>query len=646
MCAIVGIFNYGSTPRDERADVCKMRDAMAHRGPDDAGVWQSDDRRVALGHRRLSILDLSPAGHQPMGNEDGGIQITFNGEIYNCRELEKPLRERGHQFRSKTDTEAIVHLYEDDGPDCVKKLDGMFAYAIWDGPKRRLVLARDRLGKKPIYYTIQNGKLLFASEIKALLEYPGVTRDLDLESVSQYLTFSNVPAPRTLFAGIGKLPAAHQLICASTGNVRIERYWSPLNGDGQWDKPVSEGEAVEQVRHLVRRAVQKRLISDVPVGALLSGGIDSSTNVAIMSELCSEPLRTFSVGFEGFGEKENFHDLPYARQVAEKFGCRHSELSLVPKDCRDYLPEFVYQGDEPLGDPACLPMHFLCRHVKKHGVTVILVGEGSDEVFGGYGDMVHLVQNAAPKWDRLKRLPRLLRRAIHQASRLRGSSDGRVDLLRRAADDEPLYWGLDVAFWETEKRKLLQPSVQGRMMNGHGATSIVCGYYDTIHEARPGADLLQQMSFVELSNRLPELLLMRVDKLSMAHSLEARAPFLDYELSSYVLSLPMRLKIAGGRTKHLLKEAVAPLLPDEVINRPKQGFRVPLPAWLAGELSTWAEHVLMNSSIHERNLFNMQYVRWMWERHRSGAFDHSFDLWCLINLAAWYDRWIEGKVAA
>jgi asparagine synthase (glutamine-hydrolysing) len=643
MCGIVGLYNFASMPRDERADLCRMRDAMVHRGPDDAGVYLSADSRVALGHRRLSILDLSAAGRQPMGNEDGSVQITFNGEIYNYRDLVPGLLARGHRFHSKTDTEAIVHLYEDEGPECLRWLDGMFALGIWDASKRRLLLARDRLGKKPVYYTVTNGRLLFASEIKALLAYPGVTRDLDLEAVSLYLTFSNVPAPLTLFAGIRKLPAAHRLICDERGNLRIERYWSPLDGNGEWDGPVTEAEAVEQVRHLVDRAVAKRLISDVPIGALLSGGVDSSTNVAIMSRLSSEPLRTFSVGFQGFGEKENFHDLPYARRVAERFGCRHSELALVPKDCRDYLPEFVYQSDEPLGDPACLPMHYLCRHVKQQGVTVILVGEGSDEVFGGYGDMVHVARHSAPRWDRLRRLPRPVREVVYQVSRLGGSADGRVDLLRRAARNEPLYWGLDVVFWDTEKRRLFDRNYQAQ--TAHGAAATIQRYYDALRQARPKADLLQQMSFVELNNRLPELLLMRVDKLSMAHSLEARAPFLDYELVGYALSLPMRIKVAGGRTKHLLKEAVRPLLPADVIDRPKQGFRVPLPEWLAGELAPWAEHTLFSSSIHQRRLFNLDFVRGMWERHKSRAHDHSFDLWCLINLAAWYDRWIEGTAA-
>lgn len=642
MCGIAGIFNFAAPPRDEQPELLRMREALVHRGPDDAGLYQSPDRRLGLAHRRLSIVDLSEAGRQPMANEDGTIWVTFNGEIYNHLGLRKSLQDRGHRFRSHSDTEVIVHLYEDFGADAVAHLDGMFAFGLWDEPRRRLLLVRDRLGKKPLYYTVADGRLLFASEIKAILQYPGLTRDIDLEALNYYLSFANVPAPLTLFAGICKLPAAHRLsVSAGEGQGRITsgRYWSPLD-QGAWDEPVTVDEAVERVRDLVKQAVRKRLMSDVPIGAFLSGGVDSSTNVALMSELTGEPLRTFSVGFEGFGEAQNFHDLPYARRVAERYGCRHHEVMVTARECREYLPELAAQQDEPIGDPACLPMHFVSRLARQHGVIVVLAGEGSDEVFAGYGDMVRLVQGSAPRWQRLRRLPRLLRQALYWTARLGRASAGRVDLLRRAAADEPLYWGLDVVFWDTEKRDLLQPQARARM--GRGAAAVLQRYYDEILQRRPRADLLQQMAYVELSNRLPELLLMRVDKLSMAQSLEARAPFLDAELVSYGLALPGRLKIAGGRTKHVLKEAVRPFLPAEVVDRPKQGFRVPLPAWLSGELSSWAEHLLLASPLRKREFFDTRFIEAMWRRHRSGAFDHSFDLWCLLNLAAWYEHWIGG----
>ncbi|MDB4957936.1 MAG: Asparagine synthetase [Myxococcales bacterium] len=640
MCGIVGIYNYAATGRDDISVLTRMRDTMVHRGPDDGGVYRSEDRTVLLGHRRLSILDLSSAGHQPMSNADGTIWLTFNGEIYNHARERTRLLERGHHFRSRTDTETIIYLYQELGLDCIPRLDGMFAFGLWDQQQRRLVLARDRLGKKPLYYTVQGGRLLFASEIKALLAHPDVRRDIDPEALNLYLTFANTPAPWTLFAGIHKLPPAHVLTCDRAGRIDVQRYWSTL--DRSWPTQIDEAEAVSEVRRLLGASVEKRMMADVPIGCFLSGGVDSSTNVALMSRLVTEPLRTFSVGFEGFGPEQRFYDLPYARQVAKHFGCNHHEIMVTARECQDYLPELAAQQDEPIGDPACLPMHFVSKAAHEHGVKVVLVGEGSDEVFGGYEDMARFVNRSSRRWEQLKRLPAAARWALYFGSKAVGATDGRTDLLRRAAVGEPLYFGLDVVFWHTEKQRLL--SREAKALGGAGAAPIVMRYYDELLRRHPGADALQQMSYVELSNRLPELLLMRVDKLSMAHSLEARAPFLDSELVAYGLSLPQSLKIQAGRTKHVLKRAVASLLPPEITQRSKQGFRVPLPAWLAGELAPWAESVLARSPLRKRGLFNDQEIERIWRRHKSGARDHSFDLWCLLNLTAWYEQWIERPV--
>jgi asparagine synthase (glutamine-hydrolysing) len=635
MCGIAGIFNYGSSPTDDRAIAGRMRDAMTHRGPDDSGLYQSPDRRVVLAHRRLSIVDLSPAGHQPMTNEDGTIWITFNGEIYNHLERRAALLAKGHIFKSRSDTEVIVHAYEESGFECVSRLDGMFAFALWDARRGELLLARDRLGKKPLYYTVAGGRFMFASEIKALLQHPAVARDIDPIALDSFLTFANTPAPLTLFKNVFKVPAAHLLRCQADGTLRTERYWSPLDG-AAW--PAANGaESVERVRELIERSVAKRLMSDVPIGAFLSGGLDSSTNVALMSRLTSAPLRTFSVGFEGFGAAENFHDLPYARTVAREFGCEHEETTITADDCQRSVPELVWQQDEPIGDPACVPMHFVAQAAKQRGVTVVLVGEGSDEVFGGYPDMTRLIASHESKWRRLRRLPLAGRRALYHGARMTGMDDGRADVLRRLAADEPLYWGLDVVFSDLEKRRLYRPG--GAPGEGSGPASVVSGYYRELSRYRPNADFLQQMSYVELSNRLPELLLMRVDKCSMAHSLEARAPFLDHELVSYALSLPQHAKISGGTTKKVLKEAVADVLPAEVVHRHKQGFRVPLPAWLAGPLSQWAEERLFSRKARELDFLDFGYIEHLWHRHRTRKADQSFDLWCLINLFSWYEHW-------
>jgi asparagine synthase (glutamine-hydrolysing) len=391
------------------------------------------------------------------------------------------------------------------------------------------------------------------------------------------------------------------------------------------------------VRELIERAVAKRLMSDVPIGAFLSGGLDSSTNVALMSRLTSKPIRTFSIGFDGFGEAENFHDLPYARKVAREFGCEHEETTITADDCQRAVPQLVFQQDEPLGDPACLPMHFVAQAAKKGGVTVVLVGEGSDEVFGGYPDMTRLIGSHDSTWRRLGLLPHAARLALYHGARVTGMNDGRADVLRRLAAGEPFYRGLDVVFSDLEKRRLYRSG--GAPDQGSSAASIVSGCYRELSRSRPNADFLQQMSYVELSNRLPELLLMRVDKFSMAHSLEARAPFLDHELVSYALSLPQHAKISGGETKRVLKQAVADILPAEIIQRQKQGFRVPLPAWLAGPLSKWAEERLFSSKARELDFLDFSYIEQLWHQHRTRKADRSFALWCLINLFSWYECW-------
>jgi asparagine synthase (glutamine-hydrolysing) len=639
MCGIAGAFAFAATPRDDRAAVERMRDAMVHRGPDAAGIWQSADRRVVLAHRRLSIVDRSTAGDQPMASEDGSVRLTCNGEIYNHVELRAALVAAGHRFRSRSDSEAIVHGYEEHGVDIVHALDGMFAFALWDARGAQLVLARDRLGKKPLHYVDLGGRLLFASELKALLVHPDVARDLDPVALDHYLTFGNVPAPRTLLAGIRKLPPAHVLVCSAARGIEVRRYWSVLDATAP-AAPIGEGEAVERVRDLVRAAVKKRMMSDVPIGALLSGGLDSTTNVALMAEQSDRPVRTFSVGFTGFGPSENFHDLPYARAVARTYGCDHTEVMVDAAECRALVPELASSLDEPLADPACLPMHFVARAARAGGVTVVLVGEGSDEVFAGYDDMVRAGTVALPRFARLRRLPRIVRHTLHQVARIVGASAGRIDVLRRAAHDEPLYWGLDVAFWDTEKDALLAPGA--RVPAATSAAELVRGHYRELAARRPRADWLQQLSWIELCNRLPELLLMRVDKLTMAHSLEARAPFLDPALVAYALALPADLKVRAGTTKYVLREAVRAVVPAAVLARKKQGFRVPLPEWLRGELAPWARHQLHHAAIHRRGLFRRDAIDRMWQRHTAGTQDHSFDLWCLLSLAAWYERWFEG----
>jgi asparagine synthase (glutamine-hydrolysing) len=389
----------------------------------------------------------------------------------------------------------------------------------------------------------------------------------------------------------------------------------------------------------VKKAVAKRMMADVPVGAFLSGGVDSSTNVALMSRLVSTPLQTFTVEFTGFGPAENFHDVPYARQVASMFGCRHTEVQVTAQEALAYVPQMVQEQDEPLGDPACLPMHFVSRAAHQAGIKVVLVGEGSDEVFCGYPDFPRLYKTFNGKWSLLKRMPQLMRRAVKRGAELAGAPSGRVDVLRRAAEDEPLYMGLDVVFFDWEKQQLY--TEEGRRAMPRRAADTAAAYYEEIGARRPDADFSQQMSYIELRNRLPELLLMRVDKFSMAHSLEARAPFLDHELATYALSLPATIKMDGTRTKAVLKDAAHGWLPREVVERTKQGFRVPVPAWLRGELAPWGEALLRRSPLRKLGIFNFDHIFDLWRRHQDGPDDHSFDLWCLINLSGWYEHWFS-----
>ena len=380
MCGICGIFEFGRATGGVTWDVVSaMRDTMVHRGPDDAGTWISSDRRVGLGHRRLSIVDLSAAGHNPMTNETRDVWITFNGEIYNHERLRPRLVERGHVYHSRTDTETLVHLYEEEGDDLVHRLEGMFAFAIWDESRRRLLLARDRLGVKPLYYTVADGRLLFASEIKALLEHPDVPRDVDEESLYHYLTFLTTPAPKTLFRGISKLPPGHLLTCDERGRVEVRRYWDAIVEPPA--EPLSEEETIARVRELLSEAIEKRMMSDVPFGVFLSGGVDSSANVALMSRLTNMPVRTFTVGFEGAPQ---YNELDHARRVAKQFGADYHEVIINHEDAISFLPDMIFHQDEPIADPVCVSLYYVSKLARETGTIVVQAGEGSDEIFSGY----------------------------------------------------------------------------------------------------------------------------------------------------------------------------------------------------------------------------------------------------------------------
>ncbi|HEU4386885.1 MAG TPA: asparagine synthase (glutamine-hydrolyzing) [Blastocatellia bacterium] len=632
--------------------VVSMRDTMVHRGPDDAGVYVTADRRVGLGGRRLAIVDLSPAGRSPMPNEDGTVWITFNGEIYNHEDLRPGLILKGHEYRTRTDTETIIHLYEERGTDFVDLLDGDFAIGIWDNNRVRLVLARDRIGVKPLYYTIAGGRLIFGSEIKAILAHPAVSRDVDEEALYHYLTFLTTPAPQTLFAGIRKLPAGCVLTCDSNGEIDIRRYWDAI-GPQLTGNP-SEDEIAAEVLRLLTSGVKKRMMSDVPFGVFLSGGVDSSANVALMAGMMDRPVRTFTVGFR---DDPECNELEEARRVAREFGTDHHEVVIGQNELIEFLPELIFHQDEPIADPVCVPLYYVAKLARDSGTTVVQVGEGSDELFCGYDDYKYYLELNNRVWRHLVRMPRLFRRgvkslgmAMYELGGARLLPKGRKmlpDLLRRLVSGEDLFWSGAFVYDEYNKTRLLTGEAKSRLNAAHGGDlssyEIVRADVERLLDARPRAGQLDRMIYQDLKLRLPELLLMRVDKLTMATSIEARVPFLDHRLVELAMSIPQNLKYRNGATKYILKRALRGVVPDYVLERKKKGFGTPINSWLLDRLGRFFEHSLMTSALRRRGLFDYGYIERILREHRAGRANYAFFLWCLLNLSLWYDQWIEGR---
>ena len=655
MCGICGIYEYGvSQPAVSESLIVRMRDTMTHRGPDDAGAYVTADSRVGLGNRRLAIVDLSPAGRNPMPNEDGRVWITYNGEIYNHELLRPGLEAKGHRYRSRTDTETIIHLYEERGLDFVDDLEGDFAIALWDEAAKRLVLARDRIGVKPLYYTLTGGRLIFASEIKAILEHPSVSRGVDQEALYHYLTFLTTPAPQTLFAGIQKLPAGCMLTCDSRGEVKINRYWDAISPP--LDPLIAEDEQAiaEELRRLLKESIAKRMMSDVPFGVFLSGGIDSTSNVAIMAGLMDRPVRTFTVGFK---DEPAYNEIDEARYVAHEFGTEHHEVLITQQDLLDFLPDLIFHQDEPLADPVCVPLYFVSRLARETGTTVVQVGEGSDELFFGYEHYAYYLKLHDYAWRHLERLPSPVRRLMAAAGGallsagktqlpLRLRTPAR-DLLRRFAAGEEMFWGGAVFFDETYKRQLFTPSARRRLKNGSASEissyPVIRADLDRLLQTKPDADVLERMIYQELKLRLPELLLMRVDKMTMATSVEARVPFLDHKLVEFAMAIPRKTKYRDRDSKHILKRALEGVVPESVLQRKKKGFGAPMKEWMLDRLGSFVEDTLFNSTMRRLELFDYEFVRQLLDEHRSGRTNYGFFLWALLNLNLWYDHWIEGN---
>lgn len=628
MCGIVGtlIFNNNSFTITEE-HLTRMRDMMAHRGPDGAGTWIAEDKRVGFGHRRLAIIDLSEAANQPMSNEDDSLWVVLNGEIYNHAEIRLELERTGnHQWKTDhSDTEVILHAFEEWGIDFLHRLRGMFAIALWDAKARELWLIRDRIGIKPLYYSIHHNRISFASEIKALLQDPDQKRAVHEEAFYHYLSFLTTPAPQTLFDGIKKLPGGTWLRVDQAGKVYEHRYWdvwdytTPLLG-------VSENEIAEMLLAELRTAVQLRKVSDVPVGVFLSGGIDSSTNAALFSEGDEKAVKTFSIGYRG--EYQSYqNELHFARHMADWVGADHHELLLTQDDLLAFLPQMVHLQDEPIADPVCVPVYYVSKLARDNGMVVCQVGEGADELFWGYPGWKDMLQ--LQRYDDLP-VPGLFKRWGLAGLRLAGKNRSMpFEWLRRGVEGQPIFWGGVDAFGQGEKQRLLSPRLRKQFPNSFTSWEALQPIHQRFQDKAWEKSRLNWMTYVDLNLRLPELLLMRVDKMSMGVSLEGRVPFLDHKFVELAMSIPESVKIQNGTLKHILKKTVRGVIPDELIDRKKQGFGVPVYEWFFDRLGDKIREEL-NSFCDQTDFFDHDEVTYLMDRGRGPQ------AWYLLNFALWW----------
>jgi asparagine synthase (glutamine-hydrolysing) len=621
MCGIAGILNLASMPLSCTDVLDGMLRAIFHRGPDEDGVLC--DRELAMGMRRLSIIDLAD-GTQPIFDESGRYAVILNGEIYNYVELRKELLQRGHCLKTHSDTEVIVHLYEEFGERCVDHLRGMFAFAVWDNVERELFIARDRMGEKPLYYCICDDNFLFASEVKALFQHPGLTASINPTGLAAYLSLKYVPAPMTMFAGIQSLPPAHW-IKIRRGQISVQRYW-----DVSYEKRnplISEEQCIEELDGLLRESIGIRLRSDVPFGAFLSGGIDSSVIVAIMSQLMNEPVKTFSVGFDGSDESD---ELPFAKMVADRYGCEHHTLKVTGQDFLNYAETVLWHLDQPIADQATVATFMVAKLARQH-VKMVLTGEGGDELFGGYA---RYVGNQWAPW--FGWLPSIGGRAVRSiADRIPGMRRGRIAIgALTHADEATRYANWFPMFHDDVKHEVMSATLR----NSDCPTSKYFAEHLTRSDAK---EPLDRMLYVDCNLWLPDYLLLRGDKLTMANALEARIPFLDHRLVEYAAGLPTKMKVRGRVRKYLLKKVAARYLPDEIIHRRKQGFPIPVAKWLREEAQGMMLDLLSEETIKRRGLFNTRKVSELVRGHLSGAYDYETELWGLMSVEMWMQRFCD-----
>jgi asparagine synthase (glutamine-hydrolysing) len=636
MCGICGVLNLGGVDTVEESLVQQMVSIQQHRGPDDQGIFCEPG--VGLGFCRLAIIDLTPAGHQPMSNEDKTVWLVFNGEIYNYRDLVPELEQAGYRFRSRCDSEVIIHAYEHWGPDCVHRFNGMFAFAIWDSRQRRLFMARDRLGVKPLYYWSDGTHIAFSSELKGLLALPFVPRRLSMQALQSYLVYEYVPAPDSIFQGIQKLPAGHTLELRLDGSMtgyhtvdlKPYQYWElqyqPETGHRSAD------DYVHEFRELFKAAVKRRLVSDVPLGVFLSGGIDSSSVVAMMTEVSNEQPKTFSIGFA----ERTFSELHYAQVVAQHFHTNH-QVEILQPDSNELIHTIAHILDEPLADASALPTYLVSRTARKH-VTVALGGDAGDELFAGY-DWYRAQRLASLSVDLL---PEAARRWLYSSSAHippSAQKKGLQNVLRRFLDGATLPRDMQhmrwQAFWrDDELAQLLLAPKSGMQFDNERIIDLL---------RRSGSSYpLDQQQYADIKRYLPDDILFKVDRMSMAVSLEVRGPFLDYTLAEFAARLPISMRLRGWSGKYLLKRAMQGTLPDEILHRQKLGFNIPYKNWLRRELRELLLDALSSARLRQQGLFRPSYIQTLVREHLEGMRDHAHQLWQLLIFQLWAEQYLSG----
>lgn len=632
MCGICGMYHFGCSEPVDRELLPRMLAAIKHRGPDDQGIF--DEEGLALGMRRLSIIDLG-GGSQPMFNESGDVVVVFNGEIYNYVELRRRLLAHGHHLATDSDTEVIVHLYEDYGEDCVDHLRGMFAFALWDARRKRLLFARDRLGIKPLYYAEFDGRVVFGSEIKAMLLHPKLSARLDPHALSNYLSLKYVPAPQTIFAGIASLPPGHTMSVDRRG-VSVRRYWD-LSFVETHDRRMSEEDYADRLDEMLQESVKLRLRSDVPFGAFLSGGVDSSLVVALMSHQLDEPVKTYSVGFEGGDGEDKVDELPFARLTAKQFGTDHHEIVVLPGDFIELVQKVAWHLDQPLADQATIPAYWLSQ-LAARDVKMVLTGEGGDELFAGYS---RYYGERFSSWFRC--LPACARSLVLAAG-------AHVPRLRRAkialyalcqADEAARLTNWFPLFNREMKASLLSDRLRGQL-DGVSTEQVFHDHLVGLKASQP----LNRMLYVDTKLWLPDYLLLRGDKMSMAASLEARVPLLDHKLVEFAAGLPTHLKLRGFRRKYLLKKVARRYLPIEVVKRRKRGFPMPLAAWFRADARPFVRDLLSPEVVRRRGLFDTRQVQRLLDEHDSRYADHAALLWGLVALELWQRHYLDAAPRA